>query len=175
VAHFEAEIPQHVEHVFHDLLGMRRQLVGKQEKQIEVGLRRQLAAAIAAGGDHRFALARRGVGVGIDPLEGEVVERAHELIDQIGVSFGAGMAARARVAVGVEAALDLGAAVRQRVLQRRQHASARQRRGAPARNRIEPFHQLAPVDDGARQGNVGFDQCVHRNSSPPAQGEGSKG
>ena len=61
VADLQPQVPQHVEHVFDDLLAPRRLLVGQQEQQIDVGARRQRAAAIAADRHHRHALGGRRV------------------------------------------------------------------------------------------------------------------
>ena len=82
LADLEPEIPQEIEQVFDDLLGVRRLLVGQQEQQIDVGIGRQLAAAIAADRDERHPFARGRVGERIDPVGDEVVEHADQLIDQ---------------------------------------------------------------------------------------------
>ena len=58
VADLQLEIPQHVEHRLDDALAPGGLLVGKQEQQVDVRPRRQRAAAVAAGGDDREALAR---------------------------------------------------------------------------------------------------------------------
>src|SRR6185437_11059517 len=82
LADLEAEIPQHVEHVLDDLLGVRRQLVRQQEEQVDIRARRQLAAAVAADGDDGEALARRRVGQGIGMAHREIVQRPDQLIHQ---------------------------------------------------------------------------------------------
>ena len=46
-----------IEHLLDHLLAARGQLVGQQEQQIDVGLRRQFAAAVAADGDDGEPLA----------------------------------------------------------------------------------------------------------------------
>ncbi len=58
VPDLEAEIPQRIEHRLGDALAPGGLLIGKQKQEIDVGARRQQAAAIAADRDHRHALAR---------------------------------------------------------------------------------------------------------------------
>ena len=78
----ETEIPQQIKQELDDLLGMRRALVGQQEQQIDIGIRRQLAAPIAADRDDRHLLALGRVGERIGGLDREVVEHPDQLIDQ---------------------------------------------------------------------------------------------
>ena len=80
VPDLEAQIPQHIEHVLGDALAPRRLLVGQQEQQIDVGARRQQAAAVAAGRDDRHALGVRGIGRPVDVRDRVVVEQADELV-----------------------------------------------------------------------------------------------
>src|SRR6266851_1886994 len=82
LADLEADIPQRIEHVLDDLLGMWRNLVGQEEEQIDVGMRRQLAAAIGADRDDGEMLAGGWVGQWIDMGDGEIVQRADQLIHQ---------------------------------------------------------------------------------------------
>ena len=56
MADLQPHIPQAIEDRFGNLLAPRRLLVGQDEEQIDVGLRRHQSAAIAAGGDHRHPL-----------------------------------------------------------------------------------------------------------------------
>ena len=58
---FRPQVPQHVEDVFDDALAPGRLLVGKEEQQIDVGARRQRAAAIAADRDQRQRSAADGL------------------------------------------------------------------------------------------------------------------
>ena len=81
VADLQARIPQHVEDVLDDLLGKRRRLRRQQKHQVDVGEGRQLAAAVAAGGDHRLLATAGGV-AGIDVCRREVVDGADELVDE---------------------------------------------------------------------------------------------
>ena len=59
VADLEAEIPQQIEHVFGDALAPGGLLVGQQKQEIDVGARREQAAAVAALGHDRHALGGR--------------------------------------------------------------------------------------------------------------------
>ena len=91
-------------------------LVGQQKQQVDVGIGRHLAAAVAADRDDRQFLAGGRVGQRIDPLGHDVIEDPDQLIDQKALfpDCARGMAFR------LEAALDLGMAMRQRRLERRQ-------------------------------------------------------
>ena len=147
--HLEAQIPQRVEHVFHHLLDMRRRLVGQQEEEIDVGIGRQLAAAVTADGDQRHLLARSGIGRRIDPGLGEVVKRADDLIHQEGQrvrGFGAG-------GPGFETLLNHGAAGDQRLLEHGAHVLARGRARSRFGQRFEFRLNRAAVDDVARVGD----------------------
>ena len=97
VADLQAQVPQQVEHELDDLLAARRLLVGQQEQQIDVGERRQLAAAVAADRDDAQLLGRAGVGGGIDALVGEVEDHPDQLVHQEG---GRGQHRRRRCAAG---------------------------------------------------------------------------
>ncbi len=59
VADFQAHVPQAIEQRLGDLLAPGGLLVRQQKKQIDVGARREQAAPITAGGDHRHALGLR--------------------------------------------------------------------------------------------------------------------
>ncbi len=84
MADFEAEIPQQIEDVFGDALAPRRLLVGKQEQEIDVGARREQAAAIAALRDHGHTLGGGRIFSAVDVLGGEVVGEADQRILEIG-------------------------------------------------------------------------------------------
>src|SRR5690606_36815123 len=84
VADLEAQIPQRIEHVFGDLLGVRGALVGHQEHQVDVRERGQLATPVAAGGGHRDLFATGRVGHRVDVLDGEVVKGADQAVHQLG-------------------------------------------------------------------------------------------
>ena len=94
---------------------MRGLLVGQQKQEIDVGIGRQLAAAIAADRDDGQLLALGRVGERIDPLGDKVIESADQLVDQKAL-----LPDRARrMPFRLEAALDLGAPLRQRCFERR--------------------------------------------------------
>ena len=59
VPDLQPHVPEAIEDRFRDRLAPGGLLVGKQEQQIDVGARRQQAAAIAAGRDHRHAFGFR--------------------------------------------------------------------------------------------------------------------
>ena len=59
VADLQPRIPQGIEDRFGDRLAPGGLLVGKEKQEIDVGAGRLQAAAVAAGGDHRHALAFR--------------------------------------------------------------------------------------------------------------------
>ena len=90
IAHLEAQIPEHVEQVFGDLLAPCGLLVGQHEEQVDVGSRGQRAAAVAAHGDHRHALAGGGVDGRIELRRGEMIERGNQLVLHLREIFGAG-------------------------------------------------------------------------------------
>ena len=56
MADLEPHVPKGIQDRLGDGFAPGRLLVGKQEQEIDVGARRQHAAAIAAGGDDRHAL-----------------------------------------------------------------------------------------------------------------------
>ena len=82
LADLEAEIPQPVEQELDHLLGMRGALVGMQEQQVDVGVRRQLAAAVAADRSDHEALAGGRVGHAEDAAVGEVEQAMQQHVDQ---------------------------------------------------------------------------------------------
>ena len=82
VADLQPHVPQQVEHELDDLLAARRLLVGTQEEQIDVGKRRQLAAAEAAGRHDAQPLGGAGIGGGIDAPVGEVEDHPDQLVHQ---------------------------------------------------------------------------------------------
>ena len=98
----QAEIPQPVQQELDHLLGVGRPLVRVQEQQIDVGVRRQLRAAIAADRDHRHALA--GGRIGTPEYFGErvVEQNLDQSIDQAAIVGDR----RLSVVVGLEARPD---------------------------------------------------------------------
>ena len=107
VADLEAEVPQHIEHVFGDALAPGGLLVGEQEQKIDVGARREKAAAVAALGHDRHAFRRRGVLRGVDVRGREVVGEGDQGILEGGEALGA----FPPVAVLLELALGRGAGI----------------------------------------------------------------
>ncbi len=140
----ESQVPEHVEDRLDDLLGPGRALVGEQEQQVDVGERRQLAAAVAADRDQRQALALGRVRDREQRRLGGVEEDADHLVHQVGGCRSAGRTAL----LGVEAPGDLGAALGQRLLQ---HLDDRRPVELAAVGQgVELGRQLPPVDDPAR-------------------------
>ena len=84
----QAEIPQRVEHRFDDLLRPARLLVGRQKRDIDVGLRRHLATAIAPHSEERDTLRRGRVVERIEALEREIIDQAQHLIGKKGIAGG---------------------------------------------------------------------------------------
>ena len=82
LAHRQAEVPQHVEDIFDDLLAARGGLVRGEEQQVDVGPGREFAAPIAADGDEREAVGRGGVGFGEHPFGGVVEQRGDEAVGE---------------------------------------------------------------------------------------------
>ena len=89
VADLQPHVPQAIEQGFGDQFAPGGRLVGQHEEQIDVRPRRQQAAAIAAGGDHRHAF-----GLGVDSrwikrLDDKLEQDAHDLILSLTQPFGA--------------------------------------------------------------------------------------
>ena len=73
VADLQAHVPQDIEDPLDDLLGPGRVLVGQHEQQIDVGARRQGAAAIAADGSDGQAFRHRGIFDAVDVMAGIII------------------------------------------------------------------------------------------------------
>ncbi len=84
VANLQAEIPKHVEDEFDDALAPGRLLERTHKQQIDVGTRRQLAAAITAGRDDGDALGGSRVLCVVEMLRREIVENLDRRILQAG-------------------------------------------------------------------------------------------
>ena len=80
VADLESHVPQAIEDGLGDRLAPRRLLVRQEKEQIDVGARRQHAAAVAAGGDDRHVLGFGRVLRGIKVLGGEIEQHANDLV-----------------------------------------------------------------------------------------------
>ncbi len=78
--HFQTDVPEGVEHVLNDALGMRRSLVGADEEQVDVAGRRHYMPTIAAGCENRETLALSGVPGAMHMNRHIVVERMQDFI-----------------------------------------------------------------------------------------------
>ena len=136
VADLEAEIPEEVERRLDDLLGPRRRLERRYERQVDVGISRHLAAAIAAHRHQQQPLARSRIGVREQPRRDVIVGEPNDLVGEIGVG-------RRRLAALpgplLEARGDLRPARRERRLERLGAVGAG---GFP-----QCVGEAAPVDD----------------------------
>ena len=84
MADLEARVPEQQQHIFDDLLDPGRDLPGQQEQQVEVRVRGEAAASIAALGRQREAVAGGGVG-GRERRSGNEVEQgAHDPVHGVG-------------------------------------------------------------------------------------------
>jgi hypothetical protein len=142
---------------------VRRRLVGQQEQQIDVGIGRELAAAVAANRDHGHALARGRIGGRIDVADGEIVEHADELIHQEGERV-RGVGARA---VLVEALADLGAAGGERLLEEGDELLRRRR--ALGGELLECRLKRAAIHHRARPDDTVHGASLHGRSHPVAR------
>src|SRR3546814_4523781 len=82
MADLQPEVPQGIELRLEHLFGPARLLERGDEADVDVAVRRHLAAAVAADRDHRDPLARRAIARGIEVMGGEVVGEADDLVDQ---------------------------------------------------------------------------------------------
>ena len=92
VADFEPHVPQAIEQRFGDRLAPGGLFVGQQKQQIDVGARRQQAAAIAAGRDHGHALGFRAHLRRIEHRGGEFEQQADDLVLHLAQPLGAAAA-----------------------------------------------------------------------------------
>ena len=156
VADLQAEVPQQIEHELDDLLAPGRLLVGTQEQEIEVGKRRQLAAAVTAGRHNAQPLGGAGVGRGIGVAIGEVEQDTDDLVHQVRGGGQHGRPVVAQRAGFLEAAADLGTALGQGVAQQRQHRRPGRlaARGQVLDQRGQRFFECAAAHDLATVGNL---------------------
>ena len=105
----QPHVPQAIENRLRDRFAPGGLLVRKQEQEIDVGSRRQQAAAVAAGGDHGHTLGLRGVLRRVKVLSRNVEQQADDLVLHEGQSLGAAAAS----AIVDEQALGCGAAIQQ--------------------------------------------------------------
>ncbi len=139
MADFQPHVPQHVEHIFDDLLTPWGLLVGQQEQEIDIGTRRQSVASITADRDdgHVFRLGRidHRIDLGGGKFEQHLDQRVHEI----------GEATRAERAAAVlhQQAFRIGAAAHQRIFQRLQHHLAHRKARVTFVGRIRQLVELA--------------------------------
>ena len=108
VADLQPHVPQRIENRFGDALAPGGLLVGKDKEKIDVGARREQAAAVAADRDHRHALARRRVRRAIEHAGRELIGKPDDRIHQPRQPLGAGGAVTVleQQGFGALAALD---------------------------------------------------------------------
>ena len=172
----QAEIPQQVEHEFDDLLAAWRLLVGAQEQEVDVRQGRQLAAAVAAGGDDAQPFGGAGVGRRIGVLVGEVEQDPDDLVHQVGGRDQDGGAVIAqRALLFLEPAADFAAARGQGIAQ--QGENGRPWRLAARRHVLDQgrqgFFQGAAAHDASTVGDlvIGLGHVVrsYRGDRAPCQ------
>ena len=149
--HLQSQIPQHIQQPFHQLLVPGGALVRGQKQQIHVRLRTKLAPSVTA---HRHQ--GHGFRRSAHPLrqfigDGEIESQANQLIDQE-----TGLAVRGgTVALGLETALDFGAALGQGHLENLHQGGAARRFGQVLGNQSLQFGgHPATVDNGPLIVNV---------------------
>ena len=120
MADLQAHVPQRVEDGFGDLLAPGGLLVGQDEQEIDVRLRRHQAAAIAAGRDHGHPLGAARHLRPVQMLGGRRVKDADDLVLHEAQPLGATPA----VAVLQELRLGHGAGLDQLGLQQLHHGGA---------------------------------------------------
>ncbi len=120
VADFEPHVPQAIEQGLGDRLAPGGLFVGQQKQQIDVGARRQQAAAIAAGRDDGDALGLRAHLRRIEHRGGEFEQQADDIVLHLAKPLGA--------AAAVAVLQQQGLGPRPAFVQRRPSAAAR--RGA---------------------------------------------
>lgn len=118
MADLQPQIPQEIEHRLDHLLAPVGLLGGGEEGDVDIGMRRHLAAPIAAHGHDRQPLAAGAVPGGVDIVDDVIVDDAQQLVDQKGLS-------RRRIMTGCraffQAAGDFLTAMGQRGAQRFDH------------------------------------------------------
>ena len=81
VTHLEAEVPQHVEQMLDDLLAAPGQLVGVQNEDIDIGMGREVAPAVAAHRDQREAACGGRIGLRIERVRRVIEQHAEQPVD----------------------------------------------------------------------------------------------
>ena len=81
----EPQVPHHVEQMLDDLLAAAGQLVRMQEEDIDVGMGRQIAPAVAADRHQRETIGGGRIGLGVDRACRAIEQHAEQQIDQRGL------------------------------------------------------------------------------------------
>ena len=82
VADLEIQVPEEIQHRLDHLLAPVSALAGREERDVDIGVRRHFAAAVAAHREHREPLPGRAVAHGIDRADHVIMDDPHELVDQ---------------------------------------------------------------------------------------------
>ena len=85
MADLQLQIPQDVEQRLDDLFAPGDVAAGAEEHEVEVAERRHLPASGAAKANDGNSLAGGRIGIGVDPLDDQVVGKAHQLVRQEGI------------------------------------------------------------------------------------------
>ena len=155
MANLQPEIPQEIQHGLDHLLAPRRVLAGGQEGDIDIGMRRHFAAAIAAHRHDGQSFTRGAIARWIDGRGDVIVDHAQQLVDEEGLPRGAIMPGGGVLA---EAAADLFAAMLKCRAQQLDHA--RTGIGTPGPRLRGSYGlgnglaQRAAIDYGALVGNA---------------------
>src|ERR1700720_468406 len=138
-------------------------LIRQQEKEVDVGIGRQLATPIAAHGNDCQPLARSRIGERVDYLGDEIEQRADQLIHEEAL-----LADRCRAVAGrLETATDLGAPCRQSHLQGRDERTAIERGSLErADDKGQSLGQRSAIDDIALPGDAAHDDSLRPDLSP---------
>ncbi len=139
--HLQLQIPQDIEHRFHDAFDPWRDLPRGQKQQVHIGMRRHLAAAIAADSQDGEMFAFGRVGAGMQDAGGNQPRALDQPVRQMGIGLRDPSGTRR---IGFEPQPDRGAPP---ILRRRQdvnsctsdrHRVGRCRRLPPAARRPSP-------------------------------------
>src|SRR3546814_7529805 len=121
MADLQPEVPRRIKRPLYHIFGPARLLERGKKADVDVAVRRHLAAAIAADRDQRDALARRAVGRRIEMAGGEIMAEADDLVDQ---ERGRARRNPSRRGMLEQPALDLGTAGVERLFEERDHRTA---------------------------------------------------
>ena len=143
MADLEAEVPQVIEHRLDHLFAPGGGLAGGNEGNIDVRMRRHLAAAVTADRDQREPFARRAIGRRVDVLDHVVVHHPDQLVDEERLAV-------RRLVTGArmlgQPAGDFGLPVAQGAAQQFDHFGPRLGHAEFGHRRGNRFGQAAPVN-----------------------------